>query len=62
MQDIRINQNTYRVRREFVGKMDLRDVIVESIRSIPDKKLQSLTHGQAGGIIEAGSVLVREEP
>ena len=62
MQDIMINQNIYRVRREFSGKMELREVIVESIRNIPAKKMQLLTAEKQGGIIDSGSVRVQEGP
>ena len=62
MQDIIINQNTYRVRREFSGKMELMDVIVESVRNTAAKKMQLLTAEKPGGIIDSGSVRVQEGP
>ena len=47
MQNIIINENVYRVQREFKGQRNIKEVIIESIKNNTDRKPVTLTENTA---------------
>ena len=43
MQNIMINENIYRVQREFIGQRSVKGAIIESIKNNPRQKVRTLT-------------------